>query len=57
MRAHLGGTLVASLWRWWKGKEAVATVETNEAPAVVASEDSKPQVTTGTVVVNIEFEE
>ena len=38
-------------------KEAVATVETNEAPAVVASEDSKPQVTTGTVVVNIEFDE
>ena len=36
-------------------KEAVATVETNEAPAVVASEDSKPQVTTGTVVVNIEL--
>ena len=38
-------------------KEAVSTVETNEAPSVVASEDSKPQVTTGTVVVNIEFDE
>ena len=38
-------------------KEAVATVETNEAPAVVASEDSKSQGTTGTVVVNIEFDE
>ncbi len=38
-------------------KEAVSTVETNETPSVVASEDSKPQVTTGTVVVNIEFDE
>ena len=38
-------------------KEAVATVETNETPSVIASEDSKSQVTTGTVVVNIEFDE
>ena len=36
-------------------KEAVATVETNEAPPAVAAEDAKPQPSTGTVIVNIDF--
>ena len=36
-------------------KEAVTTVETNEAPPAVAAEEAKPQPTTGTVIVNIEL--
>ena len=36
-------------------KEAVASVETNEAPATMVDTDKKPEVTTGTVVVNIEL--
>ena len=36
-------------------KEAVASVETNEAPATNVDTDKKPEVTTGSVLVNIEL--
>ena len=36
-------------------KEAVASVETNEAPATNIDTDKKPEVTTGSVLVNIEL--
>ena len=37
-------------------KEAVASVETNEAPPAVAADEQKTEATTGTVVVNLELE-
>ena len=37
-------------------KEAVASVETNEAPPAVAADEPKSEPTTGNVVVNIELE-
>ena len=38
-------------------KEAVVSVETNEAPATTVAEEKKPEVTTGTVIVEIKLEE
>ena len=46
---------VTSAVKTTAAKEAVASVETNEAPATNIDTEKKPEVTTGSVLVNIEL--